>query len=248
MAIFLSTRGTPVATAWLQSPCSVLFEMAHRAPGQNIDMELGGRLFHIVQGADAMRHVLRDNLDNYPKYFAKYRGFFGESRLTADGDVWRRLRDRSQPFITAVTPGQVVHVAGRYFTEAVDALIAQGGEVNVDTEVDFAAARTVGDTVLGFPFEAWGRGGLEEMRVILRFASLMNFPTFAPGSPEYESRRAEATAALHRLGDRFRAAVIGAGDDSAGLLRLIQKGDNEDVDLFGEMATHLFAGFDTTAA
>lgn len=35
---------------------------------------------------------------------------------------------------------------------------------------------------------------------------------------------------------------------SAGLLRLIQQGDNDDVDLFGEMATHLFASFDTNAA
>lgn len=251
MAIFLPTRGTPIAAAWVKSPCHVLFEMAHRAPGQNIDMELGGKVFHVVQEAAALRHVLRGNLDNYPKYFAKYRGFFGESRLTTDGAIWRKLRDRSQPFITSVAPETVMAVARGYFSEAVDALLVQprqGDDVNVDTEVDFAAARTVGDTVLGFPFEAWGRQGLEEMRVILRFASTMNF--LVPGSDtvEYEARRAEAKAALQRLGERFLKAVVAADSASQGLLGLIQQGDNGDVDLFGEMATHLFAGFDTTAA
>jgi cytochrome P450 len=251
LTIFLRTRGTPIAAAWIKSPCQVLFEMAHHAPGQNIDMELGGKVFHIVQHAAALHHVLRDNLDNYPKYFAKYRGFFGESRLTTHGEVWRRLRDRSQPFITAVPPEKVMAVAHGYFAEAVETLLAQaqpGGEANVDTEVDFAAARTVGDTVLGFPFEAWGRQGLEEMRLILRFASTMNFPILGSDAGEHEARRAEAKAALQRLGERFLRAVTTAEAGSAGLLGLIQQGDNDDVDLFGEMATHLFAGFDTTAA
>lgn len=64
LAIFLPTRGPPIAAAWIKCPCQALFELAHRAPGQNIDMELGGKVFHIVQQAAALHHVLRDNLDN----------------------------------------------------------------------------------------------------------------------------------------------------------------------------------------
>ena len=50
MAIYLPTKNTQVAAAWVQSPCKVLFEMARRAPGENIDMEFGGKLFHIMSG------------------------------------------------------------------------------------------------------------------------------------------------------------------------------------------------------
>lgn len=89
-------------------------------------------------------------------------------------------------------------VAHGYFVESVETLLAQaqpGGKVNLDTEVDFVAARTVGDTVLGFPFEAWGRQGLEEMRLILRFASTMTFPIPGRDAGEHEARRDEAKAA-----------------------------------------------------
>ena len=252
MAIYLPTKNTQVAAAWVQSPCKVLFEMARRAPGENIDMEFGGKLFHIVQGADAMRHILRDHVSNYPKYFGNYRGFFGESRITTNGEVWRKLRDRSQPFITAADAESVTLAARRYFDVAVDLLLKQsakgGGTVNVDTEVDFAAARTVGYTVLGFPFEIWGKDGLEDMRIVLRFATLTNFLAQPMSPVELEQHHIAAADAMRRLGGRFRAAVEEAGPEAKGLIALIRNSDCTNVDVFGEMATHLFAGFDTTAA
>ncbi len=247
MAIHLKTNGTPIPAAWGQSPCYVLYEMSRRAPGQNIDMELGNQLFHIVQDAATARHILRSNLENYPKFFGQYTGFFGKSRLTTDGAAWRELRDRSQPFITEVPPQHLADVARRYFGTAI-ATLTTGRSVNIDAEVDFAAASTVCGTVLGFDFADWGRAALVDMRVVLAFSTYANMPTFPPGSAEYETRRTQSNAALARLGAIFGQALTLGNGAAQGLLGSIQQGDNSGVDLFGEMATHLFAGFDTTAA
>lgn len=247
MAFHLQTLGTPIPEAWAQSPCYVLYEMATRAPGQNIDMQLGNQLFHIVQDATAARHILRTNLSNYPKYFAQYTGFFGQSRLTTDGAVWRKLRDRSQPFITDVAPQHLVDVARGHFSAALTALTT-GQSVNVDSALDFAAASTICDTVLGLPFADWGRAALVDMRIILAFSTFATMPTSPEGSLDYETRREQSQHALTRLGAAFETALTQSGSGARGLLGLIQQGDNDGVDLFGEMATHLFAGFDTTAA
>lgn len=246
LAIHLQTSGTPIPEAWEQSPCFVLYEMARRAPGQNIDMQLGNQMFHIVQDAAAARHILRTNLENYPKNFSRYTGFFGKSRLTTDGEAWRKLRDRSQPFITDVPPQQLVDVARGHFETAVSTL-TKGRSVDVDREVDFAAASTVGDTVLGLPFTDWGRAAVADMRIIMRFSTFSMMPTSPPGSADYEGRREQSDLALACLGKTFAAVLSRAGDATSGLLRMIQTSDNTDVDLFGEMATNLFTGFDTSA-
>lgn len=247
MAIHLQTSGTPIPEAWGKSPCYVLYEMASRAPGQNIDMQVGNKLFHIVQDAAAVRHIMRTNIDNYPKYFAQYTGFFGQSRLTTDGAEWRKLRDRSQPFITDVAPQHLVDVASGYFSAALSTL-STGHSVNVDPAVDFAAASTVCDTVLGLPFADWGRAALVDMRIVLAFSTYANMPTSPAGSFEYETRRDQSNQALMRLGAIFESALQQSGGVARGLLGLVHRGDNSGIDLFGEMATHLFAGFDTTAA
>ncbi len=250
MALYLETRGTRWANEWIDSPCFVLYELASRAPGKNIDMELGGHVYHVVQNAQSARQVLRDNTDNYPKYFGEYRGFFGESRLTADGEIWRALRDRSQPFITGQTAERVTETARPFFVDAIGNLLAQsanGQAVNVDTEVDFAAARTVCQTVLGYPFEDWGHSVLADMRTVLRFGTVLNFPSSAVSAQAMEAQQATASAALLRLGNRFAEAVAAAPEAGAGLLGMIAQTDNTGVDVFGEMATLLFAGMDTTA-
>jgi cytochrome P450 len=247
LAIHLNTIGTPIPEAWAQSPCYVLYEMARRAPGQNIDMQLGNQTFHIVQEAAAARHILRANLENYPKYFAQYKGFFGQSRLTSDGAAWRKLRDRSQPFITEVPPQHLVDVARGYFSAAITTLTT-GRSVNIDTEVDFAAASTICDTVLGFPFADWGRAALADMHLVLGFSTFATMPRSLTNSDFFQSRQNAANLALARLDATFKAVVAQKGGARHGLLGSIQRDENIGVDLFGEIATHLFAGFDTTAA
>ena len=252
MAILLKTRGTPLIAMWLKSPCAVLYEIARRAPGENIDLELGGEIFHLVQDHRAARHILRDNVDNYHKFFGEYETLFGQSRLTSEMPEWRRLRDYSQPYISAAQPDQIVAATRRFFSTAIDRLLeskSPDGSVNVDSEVDFAAASTISDTVLGFPMAQWGHSVLEDIRLMLRYASFLNFPNAGDASVEVFMLQADAEDAKTRLTQRFADAVEQLGGvDNGGLLAALAKPADIPLDLFGEIATLLFAGFDTTAS
>jgi enediyne biosynthesis protein E7 len=74
------------------------------AYGDLVRLRFGPVVAHLANHPDLIRHVLVDAPDNYDKNtrsVAKMRATCGTSLLTADGDVWLRLRRIAQPAFQA---------------------------------------------------------------------------------------------------------------------------------------------------
>lgn len=240
-----------MSTAWLQSPCSVLYELAKHRPGQDIRLELGGVVLTLVQNGTTARTILRNTHNRYQKYYGSYKRLFGESRLTTEGDHWRKLRNFSQPHITEANADDILHYTQRYFRSAIETLIAasDGTAQPVESEIDYAAAATLCKVVLGFQIEDWGKQTINDIRLILNLASWENFPRPQGGGVDYAMLQLDAEDAKTRLQERFnRMLATQEVDKPTSLFSTLAAADPDEVDIFGELSTMLFAGFDTTSS
>lgn len=245
------TSGTPLASAWLQSPCAVLYEFARHRPGQNIQLELGGAMFTLIQDGRTARKILRNTNNCYEKYYGSYRRLFGDSRLTTDGERWRKLRDYSQPHISQAKADDIVRYAETFFLSAIKSAVAvsDGTEQPIDARMDFAAAATLCKVVLGFELEEWGTQTIEDIRLILKLASWENFPRPERAGVDHAMLGIDAEDAKFRLEERFKKMLEARTTrEHASLFSTLIAVGPEEVDIFGELSTMLFAGFDTTSS
>jgi cytochrome P450 len=244
----------PLAGVWRDNPCGVLFELAQRAPGASARLTLGHETMLLFQDAGAAMHVARTRPDNYLKHFGSFAGFFGKSRITADGEKWRVLQRLSQPFINAAAPSEVVAAARRNFGAAADAMLASaGGAVAVDGHLNRAAAAVVSEVTLGFAPEAFTPTLFEDFRAILSYASVVTWNVAGASARQDAGLAAQASAARQRLSVALGQLVaMRAGrPDEPGMLEALAAAvaDPEiDIDLLGEVCSLVFAGFDTTSA
>src|SRR5262245_39692932 len=81
---------------WRRDPVQLLTDAARQ--GGVVRLALPGTTF-LVTHPSGVKHVLQDNNQNYEKgwVFNRIRPYWGESLLTADGEVWRQQRRRVQP-------------------------------------------------------------------------------------------------------------------------------------------------------
>lgn len=243
------TSATPLGRLWLDDPCAVLYELAWQRPGQNLLLELGGVNFIFVQDGPTATAILRDTAGQFRKYYGSYERLFGESRLTTEGSDWRYRRDLSQPSIRAANDDRVAAAAQSYFMAAVTNLL-RAGDQNMQSfgiALDHAAAATLGETVLGIDISELGDDALDDMRLILKLASWENFPRRTASGVEHAVFVLDADDAKERLDVRFSELLRRHGSSEKGSL-LSRLADANDIDRFGEMATLLFAGYDTTAS
>jgi len=238
------------AERWRIDPCAVLYELAERHPGEPAVLHLGYEDIVLFQDAEAARHIAHTNVDNYRKNLAGFRQFFGSSRLTNDDDAWRRSQRLSQPFIAGTDSSFVAGAATRFFSAASQAMLGAAGAaaVEVDPFLNDAAGAVIAEVTLGFGPDDLSSSLSSDFRVILQHAALTTWNV--PGAPQISApaHLAKAMAAKDRLRqglDRLR--TNGAGQSRSGLLdALLDAGD--DIDVFAEVCTLLFAGFDTSSA
>src|SRR5262245_12859891 len=81
---------------WRKDPVALLADAARR--NDVVRLGLPGDTF-LITHPKHVKHVLQDNNQNYVKgwVFDRIRPYWGESLLTAEGDVWRQQRRRVQP-------------------------------------------------------------------------------------------------------------------------------------------------------
>jgi cytochrome P450 len=208
-------------------------------------------MFTVIQDGKTAREILRNTQNRYLKYYGSYKRLFGESRLTTEGERWRKLRDFSQPHITAANADDIVQYTQIYFRSAIETLVADsdGTAQPVDAEVDYAAAATLCKVVLGFQIEYWGKQTINDIRLILKLASWENFPRPQGGGVENAMLQIDAEDAKARLQKRFnRMLDMQETDRPNSLFSTLAAAGPDEVDIFGELSTMLFAGFDTTSS
>ena len=204
-----------------------------------------------MQDGQTAREILRNSKGFYAKYYGTYKQLFGNSRLTADDPVWRKLRDYSQPHITGVNADEIVRVSQFQFSDAVRSLLSKSRDPQepVDIFMDHAAAATLAQTILGFDLSELGKTAVDDIRVILNFASWANFPRPLGGGVDHAMLEIDAEEAKARLQQSTSSLLARLSHDpSDGLFATLAGLDDDEVDVFGEICTMLFAGFDTTAS
>lgn len=244
----LDLNSGPLAQPWRDNTVGALYEIAKRAPGQPLGLQIGTERLVLLQDAGQIRHVLREQGARYKKNFGGFAGLFGESRLTSDGERWDYLQGLSQRHIAAARPADVVRSASAAFASAADALLASRddtGIVIVDQSFNRAAAQVIADV-------AFGNHGvdvdriLDDFRDVLRQGSRRNWNLGGAIAAETTEERAAYQAARERIVATIRAAL--ADPQRSQLVRDIAAAEANGADPVAEISTLLFAGFDTTAA
>lgn len=240
-------------------PCAFLYALAERAPGVTERVAVGDVSVLIVQDPTVAAHVLVGNLANYTKNFSSFTPFFGRSRLTLDGDPWRRSQRISQKFIAPHDAVRAAAITSRIYAGLADGLAATGSLADpIDGAIDRAAVAALTEIAFSTPSDALGNDFAADLRPIVCYAAKRAWDL--PGVPSIIDGEtlAEAQAAAGRIRDVIGGMVdqrrAGQPQNDA-LSALIAAADSTEagpdearIDLAGELLTLVVAGSDTTSA
>ena len=172
---------------WRKDPLKLITEAARL--GDVVRLQLPGRTFLLNHPAH-VKHVLQDNHQNYEKgwVFDRLRPYWGESLLTAEGDVWRKQRLRVQPSFKREHTVGFAPVITRRTAEMLDrwdTSADRGGELVMYDEMTRLALVIIGDVLFGV--ELWDdvsrmtSAVQSAMRVLkTRVAALAPLPLWIP--------------------------------------------------------------------
>jgi cytochrome P450 len=136
---------------WRRDPVELLTEAARH--GDVVRLALPGRTYLLTHPAH-VKHVLQDNHQNYRKgwVFDRLRPFWGQSLLTAEGDVWRQQRRRVQPSFKREHTIDFAPIITRRTAEMLvrwENAAETRGELALYTEMTQLALVIIGDVLFG---------------------------------------------------------------------------------------------------
>ncbi|HUQ35259.1 MAG TPA: cytochrome P450 [Aestuariivirga sp.] len=249
----LDARVGLVAQLLRTDVCALFYRLAQELPGQQVVLNLGREKLLVCQDRHSAQTILRENPDNFHKHFAAFTTFFGSSRLTADGDTWRKLHQIGQPLIASVESADLIRETEIQYARAASGILETAGNnpvVTIDRFIDHAAASLVMKKVLGVDISDIPSDFFDKIRTILSYCgkASMNYDlSLQPGSEEWvrvESALAEIKSTISALMAEGRKATRGRNPR----LDAFYSALSSDSDLFGEFCALLFAGFDTTSS
>jgi cytochrome P450 len=185
-----------------------------------------------------VKHVLQDNNQNYVKgwVFDRIRPYWGESLLTAEGDVWRQQRRRVQPsFKREHTHGfaPIVTIRTAEMLARWESAASTRGELALYNEMTELALVIIGDVLFGV--DLWtdaadmARAAQSALAVLKkRVAALAPLPLWVPtgdnrrfnGAMQMLNRRiaeiVERKRAAGETGQSFLAMLMSARDAETG--------------------------------
>ncbi|MGE3717097.1 MAG: cytochrome P450 [Bauldia sp.] len=258
-----SADATPIAAARppiADDPCGFLYALAGQEPGKTVRVPLGAGSVLVVQDATQAAHVLVGNGANYHKNFVSFTPLLGASRLTVDGDRWRRSQRLSQPAIAPHDVGRAEGIILRHYSALVPALLdGAAGGAPIDPAIDRAAVGTLLDLAFSADIRDFYPAFIADLRTSIRFSARRAWDSAGVPPIVDESERAAAEAAVDRirrqLGELVRRrrqqptegrdALSALVEASAGA---VDSADENRIDLMGELVTLIVAGSDTTSA
>jgi enediyne biosynthesis protein E7 len=234
-------------------PCGALYNLAATYPGETIAVRIGAAYLLIFQDSIAARHVLRSRPENYRKNFGSFVNFFGHSRLTEDGERWRRLQSLSQPLLKSLDLNAFAAATYRAFGKVAEKLAAGASSsvgIPIDQHLNVAAAQIISESILGFQLDELGTTAFDDIRSVLRHSASNTWNMAGSETTVSPERMLEGRNGITRLSSAVNALVQKRRTSATGkgLLGILAAADEGTVDIFGELCTLLFAGFDTSAA
>jgi cytochrome P450 len=194
---------------WRRDPLKLLTDAACQA--DVVRLALPGTTFLVTHPRD-VKHVLQDNNQNYEKgwVFNRIRPYWGESLLTAEGDVWRQQRRRVQPsFKREHTAGFAPIVTARTAEMLArwESIAAARQELALYNEMTELALVIIGDVLFGV--DLWSdaaqmaKAAQSALKVLKkRVAALAPLPLWVPTG---DNRR--FNGAMRLLNDRISEIV-----------------------------------------
>jgi cytochrome P450 len=246
-------RGGVAAQLLRTDVCALFYRLAQELPGQQIALNLGPEKLLICQDCESAQTILREKPDSFHKHFAAFTTFFGASRLTTDGSIWRKLHQIGQPLISGVETAEIIRESQIQYGLAASAILETSGNspvVTIDRFIDHAAASLVMKCVLGVDISHLHSDFYEKIRTILAYCgrASMNYDlSLKPGSQEWlnvESALAEFKSTIYVLMAEGRKESVG----TSSRLEAFYSALSSDAELFAEFCALLFAGFDTTSS
>ncbi len=238
----------------LNDPCSLFYRLAQELPGEQVIINFGREKLLVCQDSSSVQTILRDRPDNYVKNFGSFVSFFGKSRLTTDGDLWRKLQKIGQPLISRVKPGDVGQQTCLFYGHAAAQLLAAAKNspvVTIDGFIDHAAASVVMKTIFDLNISDLPTQFYDDLRILLSYCGKTSWNIQDTPYPMNPLERNEAERALGEVKTTILALIArGRSGNTAAdpLLNNFYSTFSSDLDLFGEFCTLFFAGFDTTSS
>jgi enediyne biosynthesis protein E7 len=249
----VDARGGLAAHLLRTDVCALFYRFAQELPGEQILLNLGREKLLVCQDCDSAQRVLRENPGNFHKNFAAFTTYFGSSRLTADGDQWRKLQKIGQPLIAQLVAAEIVRETQRHYSNAASRILDVAGTnpvITIDPFIDHAAASVVMKTVLGLDISDIPPSFYVNLRTVLNFcgeASMKVYESSLKIDPIETVDLEKAFGEVRAIIVPLIAKAKEAGRGNANLERFYSAYAS-DTDLFGEFSTLLFAGFDTTSS
>jgi cytochrome P450 len=249
----VDARGGLAAHLLRTDVCALFYRFAQELPGEQILLDLGREKLLVCQDCDSAQRVLRENPGNFHKNFAAFTTYFGSSRLTADGDKWRKLQKIGQPLIAQVEIGEIIRETRAHYSDAASRILeaaSTGPVLTVDPFIDHAAASVVMKTVLGLDFSGVRPGFYVNLRTVLNFCGEASMKVYDASLKIDPVETVDLETAFREVKEVIgpliaRARIAGLGNEN---LERFYSAYESDAALFGEFATLLFAGFDTTSS
>lgn len=225
-----------------------------------------GKRWHMVMDPGALRHILRDRVDDYPKSLVTrliLQPAIGDSLFVAEGASWHWQRRTAAPVFShrnVAALGPVMTAAAERASERLAQ--ADGRAADLFDEMITATFEVISDVTLsdgaGFDRHAMHRAIESYIDSTARISvfDILGLPGWVPrpsrlvAGAQLRATKALADAAI----DRRRAAAPGAGAAAPDLLDLLMAGQDPEsgrrmttAELRDNLLTFIVAGHETTA-
>ncbi len=200
------TSARMTTQAMERNPLQFLLEMT-RQYGDVVRLPLTFGTTYLINHPDGIRYVLQEHAANYgkdPHENNIFKRFVGESILTTEGEVWRRLRRLEQPAFQrrhiALAGAQMV-AATQAFLDEWQEQAAQGALVDLVPAMQALALRVLGKTIFSLDLSEASSSVAEALQAINVYALALFYRPWLPYLGPLAATNRRGSAALHTLYD-----------------------------------------------
>ncbi|MDF1775315.1 MAG: cytochrome P450 [Rhizobiaceae bacterium] len=244
-------RSDSLGASLRSDPASFLYFLAKTKPNEDVLLSqvLGG--LWVVQNPKTARWILANRDKAFDKYFGFHKSALGRSRLTADGEDWRHLRDISQENIVAPKRPEIARTAQIEFGLVADEMLkaaSQSKSIQIDELIDVASMRVLCALIFQIDPDQVSPTIVKSLRSVFKLTSLANWAPVEVIQKDAPEIVEAANAGFTHIQEEFAGLTAqqkNLGDGN--LIAKINASDHGSLDAISEFSTVLVAGYETTS-